>query len=143
MTERLRITGLFRMPRWATIGLLGVLLLGVLAMHGLASHYSTGDVHGEIGATASIPDLSSPGGMSPADTCEAPACHEGGDDSHSGLLTLCMAVLVGIAVVLILTVVVTRHSALSRWTSLRQPVKQVRLGGPDPPTLYQLSLLRC
>jgi hypothetical protein len=146
MTGRLRITGLSAMPPWATIGLLGILLLGVLAMHGLASHYATGVGHSEVGATANILETSSPVGISQPDPCD---CHAeqvvvaaGGHNTVTGLLTICVAVLVGIAVLLIAALVVTRRFAF-QWPRLHQQVKPVRLGGPDPPTLYQLSLLRC
>jgi hypothetical protein len=143
MTGGLQTTGRFGMPRWATIGLLGTLLLGVLAMHGLASHSVTGVGHGETGATASTSDMSSPDRVSETDPCEAPACHKGRHDASTGLLTLCMGVLVGIAVLLILVLVATRNSALARWTRIHQRIRPTRIGGPDPPTLYQLSLLRC
>jgi Family of unknown function (DUF6153) len=132
------------MPRWATIGLLGTLLLSVLAMHGLGSHYVIGAGHGEIGlAAASTPDMSSTDRVSQTDPCKAPACHKGRHDASTGLLILCTAVLVGIAVLLILALVATRHSALSRWTRIHQRIRTTGIGGPDPPTLYQLSLLRC
>lgn len=142
MTGRLRVTGRFGMPRWVSLGLLGLLLLGVLAMHGLVSHHVTDVGHGEIGATASIPDMSSPP-ESEADPCEAAVCHKGDHEASTVLLTLCMAVLVGIAVLLIGAVAATRHSAVPRRTCIRHRIRPVPLGGPDPPNLHQLSLLRC
>jgi hypothetical protein len=143
MTGRLRVTGRFGMPRWVSLGLLGLLLLGVLAMLGLASHHVTRVGHGEIGATASIPDMSSPAGMSEAEPCEAAVCHKGDHETSTVLLTLCTAVLGGIAVLLIAAVAATRHSAVPRRTRISQPVGRLRLGGPDPPNLHQLSALRC
>jgi hypothetical protein len=86
MTGRLRVTGRFGMPRWVSLGLLGLLLLGVLAMHGLVSHHVTDVGHGEIGATASIPDMSSPP-ESEADPCEAAVCHKGDHEASTVLLT--------------------------------------------------------
>jgi Family of unknown function (DUF6153) len=143
MTGRLRVTGRFGMPRWATIGLLGILLIGVFAMHGLASHHVTDVGHGEIGATASIPDMSSPAGMSEADPCEAAVCQKGDHEASTVLLTLCIAVLVGIAVLLVGALAATRRSAVPRRTCIRHRIRPVPLGGPDPPNLHQLSLLRC
>jgi hypothetical protein len=143
MTGRRRTTGYFSMPPWATLGLLGILLLGVLAMHGLASHHLAGVGHSEIGATTSTPDMSSPTGRSQADTCKSTVCHKGDHDAPTGLMTVCMAVLVGIAILLIVALRATRHSALPGRTHIRLPVKPTLLGGPDPPNLHELSLLRC
>jgi hypothetical protein len=151
MTRRQRIDGPFGTPRWATIGLLAILLLGVLAMHGLASHLVPGVGHGEMGAVIRSLEMPSAVGPSHEDMCEASVCPTerlaaagaGGQSTGTGLLTLCIAVLVGVATLLILALVAARHSAPHRWVRIHHPMMPIRCGGPDPPSLHELSLLRC
>jgi Family of unknown function (DUF6153) len=151
MTSRPRLDGPFGTPRWATIGLLATLLLGVLAMHGLASHLVPGVGHGEMGAVIGTSETASAVGTSHEDICEASVCPTerlaaasgGGQSTGTGLLTLCIAVLVGVAALLIVALVAARHSVLHQWVRTHQPMMPVRCGGPDPPNLHELSLLRC
>jgi hypothetical protein len=151
MTKRQRIDGPLGTPRWATIGLLAIVLLGVLVMHGLASHLVPGVGHGEMGAAIGSLDTPSAVGTSHKDVCQASVCPTerlvdagaGGHSTGTVLLTLCLAVLVGVAALLILALIAARHFALHRWIHIHQPMIPVRQGGPDPPSLHELSLLRC
>jgi Family of unknown function (DUF6153) len=118
-----------------------ILLLGVLGMHGLASPLVLGVGHSEMGAATGTLDLPSDVGTSHEDICEASVCPTGrvvdagvgGHSTGTGLLTLCMAVLVGVAALLVLALVATRHSVLDRWVRTHQPMMPLRCGGPDPP----------
>jgi hypothetical protein len=150
MTIRQRTDGLFRTPGYATIGVFAILLLGVLGMHGLASHVVPGVGHGEMDAAIGTLDVPAAIGTS-HDVCQASVCptarlvdaSDGGRSPGTGLLTLCVAVLVGASGLLILALVAARLFVPHRWIRIRQSIMPVWCGGPDPPSLHELSLLRC
>lgn len=124
-----------RASRW---GLVAATLVGLVAMHGLGSHGVHGADSDQAAMThgvASVEDMLVP----MADEVASPMPAHGG----LGLEVLCVAILGGLGVVLgllrrIRSATDPRESG-SRSYSLVRP----RARDPDPPTLAELSILRC
>ena len=132
---------------WGRAAVLTMLLLGILGMHVLAAHCSPSGGHGTEMAVVSAGPL-------PADHAEPTVMREAGGGGHSrqspdhgtgdlGMAGICMVALVGLALALAMALV-RRSRTLWRvpprvW--LRTPRPRSRLA--RPPTLAELSLLRC
>jgi hypothetical protein len=137
-----------RSPGWGLAGLLFLLVLGIIGMHGVGPHgvgagghvvpalvtASTAVVaeHGDHPVTA--------GAFAVADS-DGPLKAVPGNGEHGpGLLELCMAVLLGFAVLLLIALAVGGRPA---------HIPPIRIGmrsrahRPVPPSLTGLSLLRC
>lgn len=138
-------------PFWCLAGLLGALVIGIIAMHGLTSHSRTPSHHAVLATTAASPtEVAVHGGEpgAPVDTphraaVAAAQVHNEGDDESSGFQTLCLAVLVVAGIWL-----ARRAAAIVRvgWLAPRLSavalVRPVTCGRP-PPSLAHLSILRC
>lgn len=126
--------------------MIAVVVLGVLAMHGLGTHGLTGShtpVHTPAHATATgghhAMAAASLLGDGVGDVLAAPS-HPGAAD---GMTEMCMAILgLGLALLLLLR---ARRAAVrwalpaARWPLVRIPAGRDR----DPPTLALLSIRRC
>lgn len=157
-------------PRgWITVGLFVVLVLGVLGMHGLAAHGVPGAGHHGGAQAAALPhaepqapptalasathadDTTTAGcqcDAGPTTTALSSAVRvDGAGESTgghgAGLLELCLAVLTGIVLVLLLTAAIVRAPLGRLRRASTQAVRVLRARAPDPPSLHQLSLLRC
>lgn len=131
---------------WGMAGLLLVLLLGIIGMHGVGPHGV-----GAHPAVAVVNDGATERGHMTAGTTEASngavfdadGTPTTGDHRPTGLLELCMAALVGFAVLLLIGL------TAGRWPGLRLRIQHLRIAAQgaarssDPPDLTRLSLLRC
>jgi len=134
--------------RWNRMGLVVVVLLGVLAMHGLGPHGTATSGsglaaagHGIAMATSDLPAM--------PDETEAGANHgvqagpPGDASSGHSLVELCLAVLLGLGIALLALAARGRRSRA--WAAVPGLLgrRLAHFRSPDPPSLSQLSLLRC
>jgi hypothetical protein len=134
------------LTRWHGLAVTAVVVLGVLAMHGLGTHGLTGS-HTPVHAPAEATTTGSQHAMAAAssvgvrvgDVLAAPS-QQGAAD---GMTELCMAILgLGLALLLLLRArraAVRRSLPAARWPVVRIPAGRDR----DPPTLALLSIRRC
>jgi hypothetical protein len=136
MTRTQRIAGVLGTSRVATTCLVTIVLFGVL---------------GDVGAAAGGGESSIAAGMSLADECDILICPTdhtviavaGGNGHGKSMLGLCLAVLVGMAVVLMVALAATREFDLYERSHPHRLIGPGPGAGPGPPGLYRLSLLRC
>jgi MYXO-CTERM domain-containing protein len=136
---------------WALRGLLLVLLLGIFGMHALSPHGSEASAHS---ATQSGPPLAGHGaaaGDMPPDGSGKPAQLEmvpvtvssEGSDPGGSTTELCLAVLLGLGLAALLALAASRRSVRLRIRpAVWLPLSRSQFL-PRPPTLSELSLLRC
>ena len=145
---------------WPRAGILTVVLLGILGMHGLAAHCPpSGDDLGEV-STVSMgshgpdqADVLMLGSVAPVatDQVAAPSEHqperapaEGSSGLNGmGLVGACIVALVGLGLVLAIARARGHRAWWASPISTRQILTRVRSRLPRPPTLAELSLLRC
>jgi Family of unknown function (DUF6153) len=133
-------------PRPISVALFALVLLGVLGMHGLTSHGVMNGEHVELGAITGGMDMSQ---ISDAE-CDTSACSRqesfaarGDDGAEMGFVTLCLAILSGVAIGLILGLLALRRAAPELRARTVEVLARGHTSGPDPPSLHELSLLRC
>ncbi len=139
-------------PTWRSAWLLGALLLGIIGMHGLSPHGAVGaghDLHLVTAATATHPGAPPPMTAMAAATIDRASPRTSvasgpiSDGMGGGMEEVCVAVLIGFAVLLLVA-----RGVGGRADSLL-PAPPCRRGPPPlhrilrPPSLEQLSLMRC
>lgn len=129
------------------VGLLFVLLLGIVGMHGVGPHGLDSGEHHQL-LPVVVSDVASDDGSHATMAAVVAVAHEPvdvvgtADDIGRGMVVLCLAALFALSIFL------QRALAAARRPTSRPPMRSacVRVGnarGPDPPSLAQLSLLRC
>jgi uncharacterized membrane protein YidH (DUF202 family) len=137
---------------WMRAAVLTMLVFGIVGTHGLAAHCSPSGSHStEMAVVAASPLLADQAertgmgepvtggaghrGQSPPD--------EGTDGHHLGMVGICIVALAGLALALSIALVRRNRTLwrIPRRVWLRTPRPRSRL--PRPPTLAELSLLRC
>ena len=133
---------------WVLAGLLFVLLVGIVGMHGLGPHGASSIGHHEAGLQAGGDGGAEVGGIDPTMAVVVAVDHQstevsGAADEHgSAIVELCLAVLLGLATFFLLLGATGRR----RTSVLPAHPHQTWAGrgrAPVPRSLAQLSLLRC
>ena len=136
---------------WGRAAVLTMVLFGILGMHGLAAHCCPSGSHGtEMTVVSAGPlraDKAEPTVMREPAASEAGhralSSDQGADDHGLGMIGICIVALAGLALTLSIALV-RKHRTLWRISPrvwLRTPRPRSRL--QRPPTLAELSLLRC
>ena len=136
---------------WVRAAVLTMLLFGIVSMHGLAAHgWRSGSHSTEMAVVSAGPllaDQAEPTMMDEPATGEAghsaQSPDQGSGDHHLGMVGACIVALVGLALALSMALVRQYRTLWSIpprvWLRTRPPRSRL----PRPPTLAELSLLRC
>jgi hypothetical protein len=136
---------------WLRAALLTLMLLGILGMHGLAAHSLPTTSHAGETSVVSMGSLQMERGGptvmgergSAAGEHRVGSSDPGRGEDHLDMVGICVAVLVGLA--LALAIAYGRRYRVWWRVSPRARMDEPRLRSriPRPPTLAELSLLRC
>lgn len=143
-----------RPTRWAMVGALVLLAMGIIGMHGLGLHEaraaghagSSTPVTSPLAADSSHPAADSASMAASEDPPSRPVPDESGHHGSS-VLEVCIAALVGLGLLLVLARAAARRSWLTAplaALAARRAAFPARARAHDPPpSLAELSLLRC
>lgn len=134
--------------RWL---LLAATLVGVFAMHGLSGHGTAlPPAHSDAHATphSATHSAAAVEGLEPGHVLDSDGTHAqtapAGDHHGAGLLGLCLAVLVALAVLALDRLFATRRTTLAALLPAVRPQRVwSRARGPAPPDLVALGVQRC
>jgi len=155
LTPAMNLSELFaqRNPAgWVRAAVLTMLLFGIVSMHGLAAHgWPSGSQRTEmpvVSAGPALADQAQPTMMDdePATGAAghgAQSSDQGDGDHHVGMVGACIVALVGLALALAVALVRKYRTLWRVPPRLRLKTSRPRSRPPRPPTLAELSLLRC